>query len=596
MRARVNVGFHPEHRRFRPRRAIAVLPRLVAASLVVGLATFSVTLLPAQVAGAATDTVTNCSGSATVTGSLPYEVQNASSGETISFALPHSCSTITTASTISINTSLTIHGPGVSKLAVSGNNSVGVFALSSPGVTATISDLTIEDGSAPGFSGGGIANVGTLTVTHCTLSNNDVGSAIWNTGSATIIDSTLSDNSNPSGGGIFNAGTLSVTDSTLSGNSAPNGGGGIYNGGTATITDSTLSGNSAGGALGIGGGIENESTKNGGLIITDSTLSDNSANEEGGGIENGGTTTITDSTLSDNSSPDGGNGGGGVFNYGAGAEVTITDSTLSGNSAPGGAGFLNYVNATATVTDSTVSDNAGGGIDNNSGTMTVVDSTVSGNSGGGIDNIIGAMGVAATIVANSPSGTDCSGTTGDAGYNLDDDGSCGFLVKNDSQSGVNPDLGPLQSNGGPTDTQAPATDSPVLEQVPLGTSEGAMTLCPGTDQRGVPRPQGTECDIGAVELAVSTLKGFSSPKTFTTTAGSFCAFTVATYGTPVPSITEKGKLPKGLTFTNNGNSTATIYGTPLKKGVKHLTVTATFGSGASKYKVSQTLTLTVDAG
>jgi hypothetical protein len=110
-------------------------------------------------------------------------------------------------------------------------------------------------------------------------------------------------------------------------------------------------------------------------------------------------------------------------------------------------------------------------------------------------NSSGTVSAAGTIV------DDCSGTIGDADYNLGDDGTCGFSSANHSQSGVNPDLGPLQNNGGPTDTEAPATDSPALNQIPLGTMAEGISLCPGTDQRGVARPQATDCDIGAVELA-----------------------------------------------------------------------------------------------
>ena len=81
------------------------------------------------------------------------------------------------------------------------------------------------------------------------------------------------------GGGIFNDGTLTVTNSTLSGNSA-GWGGGIANvsSGTVTVKDSTLSGNSA--SEDGGGGIANI---NGTVTVKNSTLSDNSASEDGGG-------------------------------------------------------------------------------------------------------------------------------------------------------------------------------------------------------------------------------------------------------------------------------------------------------------------------
>jgi hypothetical protein len=59
----------------------------------------------------------------------------------------------------------------------------------------------------------------------------------------------------------------------------------------------------------------------------------------------------------------------------------------------------------------------------------------------------------------------------------------------------------LQNNGGPTSTLAPALDSPAINQIPLGTSGNGVSLCPGVDQRGVTRPQGSQCTVGAVEVA-----------------------------------------------------------------------------------------------
>src|SRR5206468_3152328 len=91
------------------------------------------------------------------------------------------------------------------------------------------------------------------------------------------------------GGGIYNAGTLTVSNSTLSYNTASNGGGGIANDGTLTVSGSTLSGNSSA----AGGGIAN--SQQGTLTISGSTLSGNSASE-GGGIENFGTVTVNNSS------------------------------------------------------------------------------------------------------------------------------------------------------------------------------------------------------------------------------------------------------------------------------------------------------------
>jgi hypothetical protein len=75
--------------------------------------------------------------------------------------------------------------------------------------------------------------------------------------------------------------------------------------------------------------------------------------------------------------------------------------------------------------------------------------------------------------------------------NLDSDNSCGFTGPGDLP-GTNPLLGPLANNGGPTDTYALLAGSPAV-------NAGDNTFCPATDQRGVSRPQGPACDIGAFE-------------------------------------------------------------------------------------------------
>ncbi len=485
--------------------------------------------------------MTNCSDSATpAVGSLRYEVANAGAGDTIAFDLPSSCDGLITltAGAIEIAQNLTIDGPGATALAVNGNDSAGttVFAVDS-GITGTISGLTIEDGNANqgvGCQGGGIYNSGTLTVTDTTLSDNISASC--------------------GGGGIFNdGGTLTITDSTLSGNSAGNGGGGIYSeSGSVTLTDSILSGNSGGagdgiynasgtvtltgttvshGALrGAGGGIYNAGTLNvtdgstvsdnaasdaygGGILnlgtatVTGSTVSGNDSNESGGGIATGGTLIVTGSTVSGNS---GGGGGGGIFNENnTSYTVNVIDSTLSDNSTNSGGGGI-YNSGTANVTDSTLSGNSagsyGGGIDNPGGTLSVTHGTLSGNTaaagdGGGVynDDAPSSAKLVATIVANSGVGLDCahdSEVFTDGGYNLDDDGSCGFSGTSLSDTAAGLDPAGLQYNGGPTQTILLESGSAAIDYVTLGSD------CTGSDQRGVAWP--TPCDIGAVGAPMTT--------------------------------------------------------------------------------------------
>jgi hypothetical protein len=498
MRRPIDGRTYPGHHRLRDK---VDLTRLGALSLVLGLITAVV--VPSSVAGAVTDTVTNCSGTATDAGSLPFAVQNANAGDTINFSV--SCppaSPIVLAGTLDIDVNLTLQGSGPDVVAVSGNNSFPVISVPS-GVTTSVSGVTIENGLG-----------------H-------------------------------TGGGIVTAGTLTVTDSTVSGNNSSDGGGGIWNdNGSLTLTDSTVAANNT--YRGGGGGVEND---HGGLTIADSTLSANNAFNGGitiggGGIENvDGTVAITDSTFSQNASDYNG-GGGAVFND----------------------------NGTTDVTASTLAHNAthrqGGG------------------GGGNIENEFGTVSVAGTVVSNGKPTEDCSGTVTDAGYNLDDDGSCGFAAAGHSQSDVKPYMGPMQDNGGPTETRAPALGSPVLNQIPTGATGNGVTLCPGTDQRGVSRPQGSACDIGAVELSPTT-QTITSPDGTTATLHAPLSFTVTTTGTPTPNLTENGKLPKRLRFVDNGDGTATISGPPRATGRFHLTIAATFGTGASAFVVTQAFTLTV---
>ena len=407
-------------------------------------------------ASAASLTVTDCSGSLSDTGSLPYAVANASSGDTIEFDAGLSCpptSPIPLTSTIAISQDLTITGPGASTIAVSGGGTVGVFKVDSG--TVTISGLTIENGA--GTYGGGIGNdTGTLYVTDDTITGNTTngspnnGGGIDNgdnggSGTVTVTGSTISDNTAGDGGAIDNAdnggsGTVTVTGSTISGNTASVGGGGIGNGnnggnGTVTVTNSTVSGNTAV----VGGGIANGRAGGGGTVtVTNSTMSDNTG---GGGIDNayngGGIVTVTNSTISGNTAS--GSNGGGIDNgdNGGSGTVTVTDCTISDNTAGDGGAIDNADNGgggTVTVTGSTISGNTasvgGGGIGNgnnggNGGTVTVTGSTISGNMaivGGGIDNGHAGGGGTVTVTNSTISGNTASGNNGGGIDNADNGG------------------------------------------------------------------------------------------------------------------------------------------------------------------------------
>jgi len=194
---------------------------------------------------------------------------------------------ITTPNTISLGTALpavahnvNINGPGANLLTVqrSSGSNFRIFAITSS-KTVSVSGLTLSQGADNG--GGGIYNQGTLTVTNLTVSDNV---------------------STGRGGGIYNDnGTVTATNSTLSGNTAGNsgGGGGVYNQGQFTLINSTLSGNNS---LGSGGGIRNFGT----ITVTNCTLSNNTASNLGGGFDNGsGTSNVRNTIIAGNSATTG---------------------------------------------------------------------------------------------------------------------------------------------------------------------------------------------------------------------------------------------------------------------------------------------------
>ena len=262
----------------------------------------------------------------------------------------------------------------------------------------------------------------------------------------------------------------------------------IVNGGTLAIEGPgagllTISGNRTSGILMALPGTT--------LYLSGATLADGSASGGGGGaIENfGGTVVVADTAFRRNSAF-----AGGAIENAEGGTMTITGSTFSGNSAlPGGA--ISNLRSTLTITNSTFVGNAavvGGAIFNlNVATVRVTNSTFSGNTaseqeGGALDS----MGGTSISVQNSIfAGNGCVGAIQDGGGNLDWPGSACPGIAGD------PRLGALADNGGPTQTMALGTGSAAIDAA-------TSVACPATDQRGVPRPFGAGCDIGAYELAM----------------------------------------------------------------------------------------------
>jgi hypothetical protein len=394
-------------------------------------------------------------------------------------------------------------GPGSLRAAIEAANAKAgadeiVFADSVSGTITLASALpTVTDGAGLTIDGGG----------DVTVSGNDaVQVFVVGQGARLDLRNLTVSGGSPTfedqfGGGIFNdSGTLVVTDSTISGNSSTLSGGGIFNaeGGLVEVSGSTISGNRA--ELFSGGGIYNE--QGGTVIVTDSTVHNNEAADFGGGVFNarGGKVEVEDSTFSINHASD---GGGGIFNSGA---LSVTSSTFSANDSDVDAGGIQNEDGTLSVTNSTFwANNAtqtGGAILNSSeGVLDVTNSTFSGNSSGegagGVHSRFGDTATLRSTIVADNAGGNCLGLITDGGYNVDDDGTCGFTQATGSLPNTNPLLDPagLQDNGGPTQTIALQPESPAVDLV----GQGACPP-PTTDQRGVQRPQGESCDSGAFEL------------------------------------------------------------------------------------------------
>jgi hypothetical protein len=263
---------------------------------------------------------------------------------------------------------------------------------------------------------------------------------------------------------------------------------------TVTMSGLTI----AGGYSDLGGGIRNNFLST--LTITDSTISGNHATSQGGAIYNfAGTLTLLRVTLSNNSA---GSAGGAIWAPGyVGMSTGIQNSTIQGNYAPNHGGIVNE-NGTLVINQSTITQNEataiggfGGGVSHLDfgGATTTLENTIvadniaatgpdvyknSGNVNGQASNLIG---------NNNSVETDFlpSATVGTAGAPLD------------------PMLGALADNGGPTSTMRPLVGSPAVDRV-------FSAFIPVTiDQRGVSRPHGIQQDLGAVEVGLFTGADFS---------------------------------------------------------------------------------------
>jgi hypothetical protein len=302
------------------------------------------------------------------------------------------------------------------------------------------------------------------------------------------------------GGGIDaeHGGALKLLKSKVVGNTATDsGGGGIAaTNGTLKIARSVIARNSAG--SGVGGGID------GGpgnppyevISISRSRVVGNEATDGGGGVRAYNRVTITKSTIANNR---GGAGvGGGIWN-GQGT-LTVKSSTLSGNTTNNDGGAIEDYDVSTLINDTITRNHAGGngGGVQGDGTSTTLNAVTiarntAGSAGGGIDGILSVGNSLIALNSSSGVGPDCrqGPVIVSAGHNLiGDTTDCTGIFGGATQDivNVNPKIGPLADNGGPTKTIALKRGSPAINH--------AGNDAPKRDQRGVKRHNP---DIGAFE-------------------------------------------------------------------------------------------------
>ena len=321
----------------------------------------------------------------------------------------------------------------------------------------------------------------------------------------------------------------------------------------ATISDVTITGGNAVGAG--GGGVEvNSASGNPALVMAGDAVINNSATEEGGGIDfqrpghadQGGTLTLSDSLVANNqvsntSDPHVLGGGIVLTSGGTLTNVTVTGNSLIGAGSFGGGGIANLGSAPVTIASSTIAGNSlsdtnagpesGGNLSGNS--VRLLDSIVAGGSGpAGMQN--------------------CGVPEISLGHNLEDLNQCGLTGPGD-QVNKNPMLGTLAAIPNAASTLALMTGSPAIN-----AGDAACTTATGAplthDQRGLPRPQGSACDIGAFEFQ---LPSFANPPALS--GGPQVGQQLSCTAPPAPSSPDGPETVAGPVLVRDGMATTTAF-------------------------------------
>jgi len=376
----------------------------------------------------------------------------------------------------------------------------GGFYLEQAGMTS--SGLVVEGNTAHGPGGGGYIDRGS-----------------WIADGEQIFRDNTSTGGRGGGGVYLSADSRAdLIDVEFDGNETEASGGGIWNAGDLEVHGRVKLAINVAGAR--GGGLYN--APEGTTRLDETWFTNNNANE-GGGLFNAGSVTLAHSGVNNNTAFAG--LGGGIFNEGGSGEMIIRHTTISANMVD------------------PAHEGGGSGIINNGGDLQLAYSTLAYNNTNGIFNRSGSVQLANTILGHHGGDNCAGGSVSSRGYNLEDASSCGLTGPGDlevDRLGIEW----LALNGGFSLNHALSAESPALNSADPAD-------CPGTDQRGVSRPQGDRCDRGAFESKEFSEGGSdTAPAAAAPTASATPAPTASATPAPTVTVTPQSEEPTGTLDQN----------------------------------------------
>ncbi|MCW2758586.1 MAG: hypothetical protein JWO46_2332, partial [Nocardioidaceae bacterium] len=485
---------------------------------------------------------------------------------------------------------ITLVGAGAASTIIDGNNTSRVLDLDSTfagGVSTAISGVTISNGKDDTNGGAGIiggsgthAPTDSLTLTNVVMTGNHA-----NVASPAVIN-------RPGGALQFLGGSLSIVGSTFSNNSSGSSDGsaveygayGIASPEGLTIDSSTFSGNTVantsgqtatakGGALSLFGTAGSTfAVSNSRFVNNAVTATAGSGDAVGAGIlQHSGQLTVTESAFTGNT-VSGGNGSqqGGAVKVDGSATATLRYNRFAGNTA-GTSGGAVQGDGSVTATQNWWACNAGPG---NAGCDTTA--------GAGMLTTSPRLVLTASVSPATIAGPNASGTVS-ATFATDSAGTTVGATNLDAFAAL-----PVTFSDPPGD----ATVTLAAGAHAAAITSGTATIDLHTNTTSGPSSVNTTFDNATVgaPYTVTAAPAITSANTVSFQNGQASTFTVTTTGYPTPAITRTGALPTGVTFTDNGNGTATLAGTPTQGGSFPLSLTAANGVTPN---ATQTLTLNV---